>query len=105
RIDALAPRSTRMVFLQPGECAELVGAKAQRLHPRSRIIVLNTGVARPGGLMPDPELCTRESLVQAIPEAKRVLAALGANGASDSLRATAAHWDALMQKFNIEDTP
>ncbi len=109
------PPRVAWIIIGQGEDQELALAKWRAEHPGEdpnfiiwRILISGIpGVtdAMPDHAMPDPALCTRESVLAEIPAVKAHLQRWAKDAPSEALKRVASHWAMLCEKFGIEETP
>jgi hypothetical protein len=95
-------------FVVVGEHEAIEAAKACWLaeHPGEapEFTIIVSGIpGNDAGLKPDPDKCTRESVLAAVPAVKAHLARWSENGVSAAVERVAQHWTELCQRFQIEE--
>jgi hypothetical protein len=102
------PREVAWIVIGEAEDRDMALASWRAENPEKnptdviyRIVL--SGIPQMETRLPDPEKCTRASVLEAIPAVKARLAKWSGSGAGGALSRVAAHWQMLCEKFQIAE--
>jgi hypothetical protein len=94
------PRKTVCLVTDLGEDSDLAinAWKAEHPDQPADFFIIRVIVGR----LPDPARCTRQSIAEAVPQMKLLLAGWSECGPSEAVTRTASHWQGLCERFGVE---